>query len=501
MSAIQLPVVLTKLSYLLDNPWSVSLDRASAAGLILADSLMHRNLGVRPVTLVGYSLGARVIYSCLRELARHGAYGLVQNAYLFGSPVVVKQDEYSHAKSVVPGRFVNGYATNDWILGYLFRATSGGIGRVAGLAAIDTVPGVENVDCTTLVNGHMDYRTAVPRLLRHVGWEVSSDEFSEIEDPDPDNHQERQRELINELDEARKELEKAPQKKQGRFSSLFSRNKQAKKAIWETYEPSGVQKPYAAEGGDILPAVPAAPAAAKTSSDAARPSTAASDPNATLLFDIDAIRAEIARDAHGGNSSSIGGGDLSYSPPFRPTLVGSTGASPIQKIESQLPAMTLSPTPAIPYSAGPRASKSWSDLVNSTGSRSGSRSNSLRGPPMPTLRSVSSSGPRKPSEYDTLPEDDSPVQLQFEPDPQTDRPRPSLRSAWTEPGDAYGGTGRGSGSGSGRMGSFGKYGALGGGGGGGYAALGGAGRNVWLDDDEDDEFAPKEDSELTLTFA
>jgi len=117
MASIQLPVVLTKLSYLLDNPWSVSLDRAWSAGLILADSLISRNLGVRPVTLVGYSLGARVIYSCLSELHRRHAYGLVQNAYLFGSPVVVKKDEYAKARTVVAGRFVNAYATNDWILG------------------------------------------------------------------------------------------------------------------------------------------------------------------------------------------------------------------------------------------------------------------------------------------------------------------------------------------------------------------------------------------------
>lgn len=182
MSAIQLPLVLTKLAYLLDNPWSVSLDRAAAAGLILADTLINRNLGVRPVTLVGYSLGARVIYFCLRELARAGATGIVQNAYMFGNPIAVKQDEYTLAVSMVAGRFVNGYASNDWILGYLFRATSGGISKVAGLAPVD-IPGVENIDVTEFVNGHMAYRTAMPRLLREVGWEVTSDEFSEIEDP------------------------------------------------------------------------------------------------------------------------------------------------------------------------------------------------------------------------------------------------------------------------------------------------------------------------------
>jgi len=121
MSAIQLPVVLTKLSYLIDNPWSVSLARADLAGLILADSLIDRNLGARPITLIGFSLGSRVIFSCLRELGKRGATGLVQNAYLFGSPIVAKKDEYTRARAVVSGRFVNGYATNDWILGECCR--------------------------------------------------------------------------------------------------------------------------------------------------------------------------------------------------------------------------------------------------------------------------------------------------------------------------------------------------------------------------------------------
>ena len=117
MSALQLPIVLSKLSYLIDNPWTVSMGRANAAGLILADSLIDRNLGARPITLVGFSLGARVIFAALRELANKGAYGLIQNVYLFGSPIVASRDDYLLARTVVSGRFVNGYASNDWILG------------------------------------------------------------------------------------------------------------------------------------------------------------------------------------------------------------------------------------------------------------------------------------------------------------------------------------------------------------------------------------------------
>lgn len=271
MAALQLPVVLSKLAYLIDNPWAVSLDRAWAAGLILADSLIDRNLGTRPITLVGYSLGSRVIFSCLLELARKGAHGLVQNVYLFGAPIVVKQEEFLKARTIVAGRFVNGYNRNDWILGYLFRLTNGGIRRVAGLATVDGIPGVENFDCTTFVAGHMEYRTAMPRLLRECGWVVESDEFGEIEDPDPDRHRERQIELINEIEEARKELEKEGQSKKGKGGwGIFGRKKKTERQDWEIYEDSkrADETPTEDKGGS----------------------------NSGVLFDVDAIRAQLARD-------------------------------------------------------------------------------------------------------------------------------------------------------------------------------------------------------------
>lgn len=69
------------------------------------------------MTLVGFSLGARVIYSCLVELARVKAYGLVQNVYIFGSPVVVKHSQMLLSSTIVSGRFVNGFSRKDWILG------------------------------------------------------------------------------------------------------------------------------------------------------------------------------------------------------------------------------------------------------------------------------------------------------------------------------------------------------------------------------------------------
>ncbi len=320
MAALQLPVVLTKLAYLIDNPWTVSLDRANAAGLILADSLIDRNLGARPITFVGYSLGSRVIFSCLRELAKKGAYGLVQNVYLFGSPIVAKKDEYLRARSVVSGRFVNGYARNDWILGYLFRLTSGGISRVAGLAPVEEIPGLENVDVTELVPGHMAYRTAMPRLLREVGWMVESDEFTEIEDPDPENHAKRQRELINEIEEARKEFEKKEKEGKGKFGWLSRKKKTVvEKKDWEMYEES------------------------KGNFESSRTEDAEGN-NYGVLFDIDAIRAELA-------SEQMEVRELkSTLPPMKLDLASSSSTNPrvsLRETKSYDAATKLTPNPPL----------------------------------------------------------------------------------------------------------------------------------------------------------
>jgi surfactin synthase thioesterase subunit len=38
--------------------------------VLLAQTLLERKHGSRPVTLIGFSMGARLIYSCLHELER-----------------------------------------------------------------------------------------------------------------------------------------------------------------------------------------------------------------------------------------------------------------------------------------------------------------------------------------------------------------------------------------------------------------------------------------------
>lgn len=210
--------MLTKLSYLIDNPWSNALDRAKQAGAILADILLNRRLGVRPVSLVGFSLGARVIFYALVELAKANAFGVVQEVYLFGATVTASLKTWRQVRGIVSGRFVNAFAMNDWVLGYLFRATSGGLQTVAGLRPIEHVPDLENIDVTHILLGHMSYRTLMPKLLAYVGFKVTADHFDEPEEMEVDAPD--REVLTKEEEERRREL-----KEKKKLLGIFRRKK------------------------------------------------------------------------------------------------------------------------------------------------------------------------------------------------------------------------------------------------------------------------------------
>ena len=81
------PVYLLKMATSIDNPFAVARNRSEKAGIVLADALINKAQGERPVSLIGYSLGARVIYPCLKSLAERKAFGLVSSLVFIGAPV------------------------------------------------------------------------------------------------------------------------------------------------------------------------------------------------------------------------------------------------------------------------------------------------------------------------------------------------------------------------------------------------------------------------------
>ncbi|KAL9130015.1 MAG: hypothetical protein Q9217_001699 [Psora testacea] len=178
MGGMMWPMALTKVARVVDNPFSVAQTRADKAGQVLADALINHVQGERPVTLVGYSLGARVVWSCLTSLAKQKAFGLVESAVLMGAPIASDTSSWRSMRAAVSGRLVNVYSENDYLLAFLYRTSSLQYG-VAGLVPIIGLAGVENVDVTETVSGHLRYRYLVGSILQKIRFEdVNNDEVA-----------------------------------------------------------------------------------------------------------------------------------------------------------------------------------------------------------------------------------------------------------------------------------------------------------------------------------
>lgn len=170
MGAAMWPLSIIQVARVVDNPFSVARARAEKAGEVLADALINKAQGERPVTLIGYSLGARVIYSCLMSLAKRRAFGLIESVVLIGAPTPSTTSDWRVMRSVVASRLVNVYSENDYVLGFLYRTSSVQLG-VAGLQKIEGIPSVENVDVSETVSGHLRYRYLVGSILKKIGFE------------------------------------------------------------------------------------------------------------------------------------------------------------------------------------------------------------------------------------------------------------------------------------------------------------------------------------------
>ncbi|KAF2752211.1 DUF726-domain-containing protein [Sporormia fimetaria CBS 119925] len=173
------PLGLVKAASVLENPFSVAIARADKAGKVMARALMDKVQGERPVTLMGYSIGARVIYSCLLELADHHAFGLVESVVLMGTPVPSDTSSWRRIRAVVTGRVVNVHSKEDYILGFLYRSAKLQLG-VAGLQEVQEVYGIENVDMSKTVNGHDKYRFLVGTILTQIG--LGDIDFNKVAD-------------------------------------------------------------------------------------------------------------------------------------------------------------------------------------------------------------------------------------------------------------------------------------------------------------------------------
>lgn len=166
--AFAIPLTVMSCMDYVDNPWSVLVSRSNGAGEELADVLVERSYGNRPVTLFGYSIGARVVFKCLESLASRGALGIVDNAFFMGAAVTADPERWRKVRKVVAGRLVNAYGSFDWALAFFHRGCGHGV-YVSGLRRVE-LDGVENLNMAYLgIEGHRELKDCVPRVMRAMG--------------------------------------------------------------------------------------------------------------------------------------------------------------------------------------------------------------------------------------------------------------------------------------------------------------------------------------------
>lgn len=170
VAALTLPASLLSVANVIDNPWGVCLHRSAEVGKHLAHILLSRQQGRRPVTLIGFSLGARVIYFCLQEMAQEkDCQGIIEDVVLLGAPVEGDAKHWEPFRKVVSGRIINGYCRGDWLLSFVYRTSSAQL-HVAGLQPVLLQDRrVENVDLSSVVSGHLDYARQMDVILKAVG--------------------------------------------------------------------------------------------------------------------------------------------------------------------------------------------------------------------------------------------------------------------------------------------------------------------------------------------
>ncbi|KAF2116482.1 hypothetical protein BDV96DRAFT_572222 [Lophiotrema nucula] len=234
------PLGLLKVASVLDNPFSVARVRADKAGEVLADALINKVQGERPVTLIGYSMGARLIYSCLQSLADRKAFGLIESVVVLGAPVPSDAPDWRKIRSVVSGRVVNVFSTNDYILAFLYRTSSIQYG-VAGLQPVLGISGIQNVDVSELVDGHLRYRYLTGSILKKIGFEdidlkEVEQEENEMRQVEEMERKERERKAgkgkEKSEEEQKEELEKEVEKKNEESIMSWAMEKVKIGSIW-----------------------------------------------------------------------------------------------------------------------------------------------------------------------------------------------------------------------------------------------------------------------------
>ena len=155
------------LHLLRNHPFREASFRADAAGKALANCIRNRDFGPGTVSLIGFSLGTRVIFSCLEELAREDQVYL-HDVVLLGGAAPAEAAPWCERRRAIAGRLVNVYSSRDKVLSIVYRVAK--IHRPVGNGPINAEI-VENFDASSYVATHQDHRKYLDRTLETIRYQ------------------------------------------------------------------------------------------------------------------------------------------------------------------------------------------------------------------------------------------------------------------------------------------------------------------------------------------
>ncbi|MEZ9885049.1 DUF726 domain-containing protein [Vibrio splendidus] len=159
---------------LVSNPWSIASIKAYQTGALLADIIARTD---EKYILVGHSLGARVIYSCLSALKTIEDKKYIDTVHLLGGAVnnLCSNDQKDASKpnwygveKAVYGNIYNYFSKKDDVLKYLYRVGEGvkfDFGDPIGRNPVSHQH-FTNIDVTNIVAGHTLYKERILDFLR-----------------------------------------------------------------------------------------------------------------------------------------------------------------------------------------------------------------------------------------------------------------------------------------------------------------------------------------------
>ena len=163
-NAVATPGMILSVAGLVDNPWHIAMHKAEMTGLLLSDIFARTQ--DKKFILMGHSLGARVVFYALRNLASKDKK-FIESVHLLGGAVGSenRNNDWTACKKSVQYNINNYYSSNDYVLkgmyqlGTLFASSPIGTNKITGIS------GIKNFDVSEFVSGHKEYKNNLSKFL------------------------------------------------------------------------------------------------------------------------------------------------------------------------------------------------------------------------------------------------------------------------------------------------------------------------------------------------